>query len=166
MDIKFTPHKDILLLAAACSDGDITIYRPKDIFTTDSWTLEDFSFHANFPVVSIAWSQCIYEPPMLAIGCADRSNSKPPESYLQIWIEVDNKFINSKEVPEKHYCKSITDVAWAPFIGRAFHMLATTSEDKNLSLWKVKTKIKEDGKWSSLKVEFLCKETFITIVFL
>ena len=166
IDIEFAPYKDRLLLAAAFSDGMIRIFRPKEILSTEGWMVDNYSFTLPYEIRCISWSQCIYEPPMLAIGCAKKSTES--EDLLQIWFEKTGEqetiFVNLGVSGIINYKKTITDVAWAPFIGKTFNLLAVASEDKLLTLWKICGKISGKGDCGALNIEMFSIEALSAIV--
>jgi len=52
---------------------------------------------------------------------------------------------------ENSHKNSIIDVEWAPQLGRSFHLIATSSIDKKLIIWKLKineTTCNNDDKFS------------------
>ncbi len=124
--------------------------------------MQDSGFFANSAgVTSVSWNQCIYEPPMLLVGCNDRmvldaspkqpapmEKQGPAEELLQIWW-LNEKLNRCEKVKvslkEMLHARSITDVAWAPHVGRSFHMLASASKDTKIVLWKLTIDFNKEG---------------------
>eukprot|EP00826_Nyctotherus_ovalis_P038379 TRINITY_DN3593_c0_g1_i22.p1 TRINITY_DN3593_c0_g1~~TRINITY_DN3593_c0_g1_i22.p1 ORF type:complete len:146 (+),score=13.55 TRINITY_DN3593_c0_g1_i22:631-1068(+) len=129
----------------------------------------EFSFALPHEIRCISWSQCTCEPPMLAVGCAEKSGEG--EELLQIWLEKSNEqsqlnFISSGVGSVANYKKAITAVAWAPFIGKSYNTLAVASEDQQLTLWKVRGKVSESNDWDALNLETFCSIALNSTVFL
>ena len=166
VDIKFAPHKEKLILAAACSNGVVSIFKPKEIFNVENWIAEFEFLASSFGVTSISWSQCIYEPPMIAVGCY----SKPYSDYeittkasrelnskdiLQIWWsnEKTGKYEISENKFSATHTKTVKDVAWAPFMGRSHHILLSCSIDGKLVFWKVKEILNKEDEWIGISID-------------
>jgi len=124
---------------------------------------------------------------MLAIGCCDKSssdftvpakisgNTSPvaekekilTEEMLQIWWgnEKLGKYEFAGKGSGANHLKTITDVAWAPFIGRSYHILASISQDMKLILWKITNEINKENELEISKMEILKNITIEAIVF-
>jgi hypothetical protein len=69
---------------------------------------------------------------------ADGSGDQQNESLLQIYFKKEDKTgfsLYSNKFNEGHN-STINDVAWAPLMGRSFHMISTCSRD-TIIVWKV-----------------------------
>ena len=113
---------------------------------------------------------------MLAIGCNDKSSLdaslKLPgdkagaEDLFQLWIcnEKGNRFENAKTHSENQHTKSITDVAWAPYVGRSFHMIVSPSKDLKLILWRFCISFSKDGEIEDLNLKHIAMVAFNYVV--
>jgi hypothetical protein len=81
---------------------------------------------------------------MFIVGCVGGGGQQrhhlegENESLLQIYFkknEKSNFTLYSKKFVNGH-TTTINDVAWAPLVGRSFHMIASCSKD-SIMVWKV-----------------------------
>ena len=65
---------------------------------------------------------------LLVGGCGKGANVKvwgySPDRKWEVYAEMGHKQV-------------IHDVAWAPSVGRSYHLLASASKDRALSIWKL-----------------------------
>ena len=68
------------------------------------------------------------------------------EEPIQIWSysAKSDRFEKSFEFGETEHKRSITDVSWAPLVGRDHHIILSASEDKVLTIWKAEIEYDED----------------------
>eukprot|EP00826_Nyctotherus_ovalis_P005596 TRINITY_DN11271_c0_g1_i1.p1 TRINITY_DN11271_c0_g1~~TRINITY_DN11271_c0_g1_i1.p1 ORF type:complete len:170 (-),score=57.40 TRINITY_DN11271_c0_g1_i1:138-647(-) len=163
-------------MAAACSNGTVLVFRPKEVTNVESWAAESEFVASSNGVTAIAWSQCSYQPFMLAVGCCSKPSldlsllEKPieraPEDLLQIWWlnEKTGKYESDAEsIPENHK-ETIKDVAWAPFMGRSYHILLSCSMDCDLTFWKVNIATNKEGEMMGVKVKVMSRVKLEAIV--
>ena len=78
----------------------------------------------------LSWNTSRFDTPMLLVGGCGKGHNVKVWGYnadYRKW-EVYAEF-GHKEV--------IHDVAWAPSVGRSYHLLASASKDRTLSMWKL-----------------------------
>ena len=173
VDIKFGPSKEKLVLVAGCSNGAILIFRPKEIFSVENWVAE-FEFVASTNgITSISWSQCSYEPLMLAIGCCSKPSSDlfviedTHEGLVQIWWINEKAGVCEraiKDIKENHK-ETVNDVAWAPFMARSFHILLSCSIDCSIIFWKINPEINKEGDMVDIHIDIMNKINLELIVY-
>lgn len=65
------------------------------------------------------------------------------ESLVQIYCKADGQSSNytlyAKLFKDGHDA-TVNDVAWAPLMGRSYHMIASCSRDTKVIIWKVITR--------------------------
>eukprot|EP00743_Colponemidia_sp_Colp-15_P001728 GILK01001887.1.p1 GENE.GILK01001887.1~~GILK01001887.1.p1 ORF type:complete len:319 (-),score=44.64 GILK01001887.1:183-1139(-) len=128
-DIKFAPQHLGFKLATCSADGTVRIYEATDVMNLSSWPLmEEFESH-KAGSNAISWNPSRYEPPMVVIGSND--------SVAKVWeySEQYRRWQVSVELVGHDDC--IHDVAWAPNMGRTYHLIATASKDKTVRIWKL-----------------------------
>lgn len=104
----------------------------------------------SFGCSCLSWNPAFDEPQMFVVGCLARPASQAhhqgiehldsEESLLQIYYKKEgatgqNYTLYSNKFKSCH-TTSVNDVAWAPLMGRSFHMIASCSRDA-IIVWKV-----------------------------
>lgn len=127
-DVKFSPKNQGLLLATCSTDGMIRIYEAPDIMNLSQWSLQH-EISCKLPLSCLSWNQSMFRhhAPMIAAGSDDSSSPTQGKVFLfeasenaRRWTKVDT--INSITDP-------VHDVAFAPHVGRSFHVLSVASKD-------------------------------------
>lgn len=129
-DVKFAPRHLGLKIAAASADGFVRIYEATDIFSLTNWTSSESFLVENTSLVErepnsehgltcLSWSDCPFEIPRLAIG----GHSK----RAVVWALKNSKWIEESVLGS--HGDTIHDIAWAPSMGRSYHLIATASRE-------------------------------------
>lgn len=86
---------------------------------------------------SICWNQNIYDPQTLVVGCYYDKEKKNNNELIQIYGYSDTKkeYVLLEKLIE--HTDSITDVQWASQFGRSYHMIASSSKDGKVIIWKI-----------------------------
>uniref|UniRef100_A0A0K8TT61 Putative nuclear pore complex component sc seh1 n=1 Tax=Tabanus bromius TaxID=304241 RepID=A0A0K8TT61_TABBR len=146
-DVKFAPKHLGLLLATASADGVIRIYEAPDIMNLSQWSLQH-EISCKLSLSCLSWNQSMsrLHTPMIAAGSDETSSSSGGKVFLyeysenvRKWAKVDT--INSITEP-------VHDIAFAPNIGRTYHILAVAGKD--VSILHLKP---ESGGGSRLEVQ-------------
>lgn len=127
-DLKFAPKFLGLQLAICSQNGEVRIYECTDIFSSNVWTLVPPELKTNMSSCSsCSWSTCFNLPILLALGC-DESNTNSEK--LAIFEYNENHRTYSKiERSQNPICtEPIRSLAFAPSVGRLFHVLAIASK--------------------------------------
>eukprot|EP01100_Stratorugosa_tubuloviscum_P011009 TRINITY_DN4830_c1_g1_i1.p1 TRINITY_DN4830_c1_g1~~TRINITY_DN4830_c1_g1_i1.p1 ORF type:complete len:310 (-),score=156.25 TRINITY_DN4830_c1_g1_i1:189-1118(-) len=127
-DIKFSPRQFGLKLATSCSDGVVRVYEATDTVNLESWQMEQFDLPKN---KCLSWNPAIVGTSILVIGTDDVKNN------LSIWELNENNRQWSQVQQLVGPQRAITDVSWAPNIGRSFHLIASASKDGSVLIWKL-----------------------------
>lgn len=133
-DIKFSPRHLGLKLATCSADGFVRIYEAIDAMNLSQWPLmEEFQSHTK-GIACLSWNPSPSSTPALVVGSQDGS--------LKVWEYNDTH--RRWQVAENLTSNSepINDVAWAPNMGRSFHLIATASKDQCVRIFK-----SESGSW-------------------
>ena len=75
---------------------------------------------AEHGVTSLSWSDCSFEPPKLVVGGYSK--------LATVWTCDAGKWI--QECTLDPHDGVVHDVAWAPVMGRSYHLIATASREK------------------------------------
>lgn len=142
-DVKFSPRHLGLKVATASADGLIRIYEANDIFSLTYWQIQDsFRVENTVPVspnpqtdssysehglTCLSWNESPFEPPMIAIGGYSRR--------AVVWTQQNSKWI--EECVLGTHADAIHDIAWAPSMGRSYHLIATTSREHTFQVHTV-----------------------------
>jgi nucleoporin SEH1 len=100
-------------------------------------------------VTCISWNPCVYQPPMFVVGANDKSGfeagARPTterqrgDELLMVWMysQKKNSYEPLVKFESEGHSKTITDVAWAPLMGRSYHVIASASKDCRVILWRL-----------------------------
>lgn len=140
-DISFCPRIYGLKLAACTLNGKMKIFEPTDYANNINWNCISSKDVSSVGCSSVSWNPSILDPQTLAVGCYCSPKKDNRKDLIQIFAYVDSKkeYVNLLSFEESHD-DTITDVEWAPQFGRSFHLLATSSLDKSVIIWKLDLK--------------------------
>ena len=147
-DIQFGPKHLDLVLAVSLAGGTIKVFSPSDLLRKEwspKWSFEVSSDNhkEELDVPSLSWNTFPYDSPSMVVGSV---NSK---SAL-IWrTDKDGSNFRNCGVQLSHGA-AVNHVAWAPNLGRSFHLIATASSDGTAKIWSVKAETREENKDSIL----------------
>ncbi|TNV77762.1 hypothetical protein FGO68_gene2251 [Halteria grandinella] len=150
LDIKFAPKHWGLTLAIALADGTIKMQTSKDLSNLTQWSeLCVIKLAQGLPGLGcncLSWNPAFDEPQMFAVGCSITAQQSDPlssvdhrENLLQIYIKeqmAPGFTLYSAKFPIHPHTSTVNDVAWAPLMGRSFHMIASCSKER-VVVWKV-----------------------------
>ncbi|KAI8918541.1 WD40-repeat-containing domain protein [Powellomyces hirtus] len=146
-DLEFAPTHLGLKLATTAADGILRIYEAMDVVQLGQWTLMDeieiFSGGQPPPDASttttsgvvitshycLSWCPSRFQPQMLLVGCGKENVAK---IFRQ---DTHGKWHPSEQIP--FHTDLVTDVAWAPNMGRAYQLLATACKDGRVRIFKL-----------------------------
>ena len=146
--VAFAPRHLGLRLASGSADGVVRIYEALDTMNLNHWKLEaevgdgaddheggQASSNENLGVTALSWCTGRFEPESLAVGLSSGRVSIYRYSAAQrAWLEAIRLpgHATSDGVP-----RGVLDVAWAPNIGRSYHLIATCGKDNRLKVHRV-----------------------------
>eukprot|EP01130_Rhizamoeba_saxonica_P009652 TRINITY_DN3936_c0_g1_i1.p1 TRINITY_DN3936_c0_g1~~TRINITY_DN3936_c0_g1_i1.p1 ORF type:complete len:309 (-),score=71.24 TRINITY_DN3936_c0_g1_i1:1586-2512(-) len=132
LDIEFAPRHLGLKLSTCSMDGYVRIYNSIDMANLQQWPLSgSFEVERYGGVKCLSWNTSPFEDSAkIVVGTTN-------ECTIQIWeyIESQNRWTIVKKLIGHE--GPIRDVAWAPHIGRSYHVIASSSEDKTIKIWNV-----------------------------
>jgi nucleoporin SEH1 len=128
------------------ADGQVEIMSPSDtlrrewlqrhIFGADQ--SKDANPDRRMVSASLSWNRYPYDHRSMIVAHGETA---------QIW-RMDRERRKWKQAvlttPISH-ARVINHVAWAPNMGRSYHLVATASSDGTVKLWSVKSQVKEAG---------------------
>ena len=145
VDCEFAPAHLGLLLATLGLDGKLRVYESRDLMNLSHWGLQD-DFHTaeaaalTGPVqcAALSWNPSPFDPPMLAVACnssvklfeSERGAAQLKWRPLMAWTDSDD---------------AINDVAWAPNIGRSYHLIASAGKDGAVRVYTLRWEEKAAG---------------------
>lgn len=131
--LEFAPKHCGLMLAVGTGDGMIRLFRPSADKT--NWVVNE-SFRnmmesSMFDVSSLSWNSFPYDHPSMVVGsiqgkCASVWTYRPEHKQWNLAGTL-------------HSAGPVNHVAWAPNLGRSFHLIATASSDGTAKIWSVKS---------------------------
>ncbi|KAL7528963.1 hypothetical protein ACHAXR_002721 [Thalassiosira sp. AJA248-18] len=157
--VEFAPRHLGLRLASGSADGVVRIYEALDTMNLNHWKLEaeieednqdgnqghqrmssnhvqDISSNENMGVSSLSWCAGRFEPATLVVGFSSgRVSIYRYNDGKRSWLEAIRlpSHTTSNGVP-----RGVLDVAWAPNVGRSYHLIATCGKDNQLKVHRVK----------------------------
>lgn len=154
LSVKFAPSHLGLKLATCSNDGMVRIYEALDITNLSQWQITD-QFEVNEGdskgTTCIAWNSSPFDAATIAVG----TQSSSPQIWqyndkLRKWelMAVLGRDSGSKDA--SGHKDSIHDIAWAPNLGRSYHLVATASKDRTAKIWQLEANTK--GKWNVKEV--------------
>jgi len=110
----------------------VRIFESNDVMNLSSWPMvEEFSASKK-NCYCLSWNPSSFDPPMLAVGSQDNVRIWENHPKLQKWQPVADLEGAGGHDDEVH------DVAWAPNMGRTYHLIATACKDQHVRIWKLK----------------------------
>ncbi|XP_039425496.1 centrosomal protein of 192 kDa [Corvus cornix cornix] len=127
-DVKFAPKHMGLMLATCSADGVVRIYEAPDVMNLSQWSLQhEISCKLSCSCISWNPSSSRAHSPMIAVGSDDNS----PNILAKVQIYEYNE--NTRKYAKAEALMTVTDpvhdIAFAPNLGRSFHILAVATKD-------------------------------------
>nr|XP_028593242.1 nucleoporin SEH1 isoform X2 [Podarcis muralis] len=127
-DVKFAPKHMGLMLATCSADGVVRIYEAPDVMNLSQWSLQhEISCKLSCSCISWNPSSSRAHAPMIAVGSDDSS----PNVLAKVQIYEYNE--NTRKYAKAETLMTVTDpvhdIAFAPNLGRSFHILAVATKD-------------------------------------
>lgn len=136
-DLKFSPHSQGRLRLATCSvDGRVRVFEPSEEAKLTNWEEHKSSFQADDKdVLAVDWNP-EYSPASSSAGNSDEKTEWTPAGMLavasqhSVWIweeQTAGDWTRAFEI--RGHGDTVLDVAWAPHMGRSYHLIATACKD-------------------------------------
>ncbi|TSV28438.1 Nucleoporin SEH1 [Bagarius yarrelli] len=127
-DVKFAPKHMGLVLATCSADGVVRIYEAPDVMNLSQWSLQhEISCKLSCSCISWNPSSSRTHSPMIAVGSDD--NNVTYTGKVQIYEYNENTRKYSKAETLMTVTDPVHDLAFAPNLGRSFHVLAIATKD-------------------------------------
>jgi len=128
-DVKFAPRNMGLMLATCSADGIVRIYEATDVMNLSEWSLQH-EIPCKIPLSCISWnvSMARFHPPMLAVGSDDAQHPSNHKVFVFEYHEASRRWLKV----DSHGCATtepVHDIAFAPNLGRSYHVLAIASKE-------------------------------------
>ncbi|RKP07427.1 WD40-repeat-containing domain protein [Thamnocephalis sphaerospora] len=135
-DIEFAPHHHGLWMATCAADGTVRIYEAMEVVNLSHWTLtEEFEVsvggagkeaEGNY---CLSWCPSKFQQPQLAVGCGRDHTCKIFRMDQHGKWQAREELFGHEGV--------VHDVAWAPNVGRSYHLIATACKDHRVRIFKL-----------------------------
>lgn len=130
-DVKFGPKHLGLILATCSADGTVRIYEAQDVMNLSQWSPRD-EIHVKLPCSCISWNPSVsrLHNPMIAVGSDEASGTGAPQGgrvKVYEYGEVSRRWQLVETFTS--ITEPVHDIAFAPNIGRSYHVLAVAGRD-------------------------------------
>ncbi|CAG9136439.1 unnamed protein product [Plutella xylostella] len=139
-DVKFGPKHLGLLLVTCSADGIIRIYEAPDVMNLAQWTLQH-EIPTKVSISCLSWNPSLsrVNPPMLAMGSDEPAAAAAGAGaggaggegagkvVIFEYTENARRWTRTLELLEVQ--EPVNDIAFAPNLGRSFHLLAVATKD-------------------------------------
>ncbi|XP_045452680.1 nucleoporin SEH1 [Melitaea cinxia] len=140
-DVKFGPKHLGLLLVTCSADGIIRIYEAPDVMNLAQWTLQH-EIPTKVSISCLSWNPSLSRsnsnPPMLAVGSDEPNNVNATGTQSDKVANNEKVFIYEYSESSRRWTRTeclssvvepVNDLAFAPNLGRSFHLLAVATKD-------------------------------------
>ncbi|XP_056598184.1 nucleoporin SEH1 isoform X3 [Triplophysa dalaica] len=127
-DVKFAPKHMGLMLTTCSADGVVRIYEAPDVMNLSQWSLQhEISCKLSCSCISWNPSSSRAHPPMIAVGSDDSNVTFGGKVQIYEYNENTRKYAKAETLVT--VTDLVHDVAFAPNLGRSFHVLAIATKD-------------------------------------
>ncbi|XP_067402161.1 centrosomal protein of 192 kDa [Emydura macquarii macquarii] len=156
-DVKFAPKHMGLMLATCSADGVVRIYEAPDVMNLSQWSLQhEISCKLSCSCISWNPSSSRAHSPMIAVGSDDNS----PNILAKVQIYEYNE--NTRKYAKAETLMTVTDpvhdIAFAPNLGRSFHILAVATKDVRIfTLKPVRKELTSSGGLTKFEIQIVAQ---------
>ncbi|XP_041984563.1 nucleoporin SEH1 [Aricia agestis] len=136
-DVKFGPKHLGLLVVTCSADGIIRIYEAPDVMNLAQWTLQH-EIPTKVSISCISWNPSLSRmnsnPPMLAVGSDEPNTTNTSQDktcngkvFIYEYSEASRRWTRTDCLSS--VLEPVNDLAFAPNLGRSFHLLAVATKD-------------------------------------
>uniref|UniRef100_H3AFD6 SEH1 like nucleoporin n=1 Tax=Latimeria chalumnae TaxID=7897 RepID=H3AFD6_LATCH len=127
-DVKFAPKLMGLMLATCSADGVVRIYEAPDVMNLSQWSLQhEISCKLSCSCISWNPSSSRAHSAMIAVGSDDNSSNVAGKVQIYEYNENTRKYAKAETLVT--VTDPVHDIAFAPNLGRSFHILAVATRD-------------------------------------
>ncbi|XP_072168675.1 nucleoporin SEH1-like [Diadema setosum] len=146
-DVKFAPRHLGLQLATCSADGIVRIYEAPEVTNLATFNLQE-EIHTKLNCSCLSWNPSRVHPPMIAVGSDSSDPSGGGKVQIYEYKESERKWLKIETL--NVITQAVHDLAFAPNLGRSYHMLAiATREIRIMTL----TPIRRDQSVGSTRFE-------------
>jgi len=122
-DVKFAPKCLGLVLATCAADGFVRIYEAPDVMNLTQWSLQ-YEIPVKISCSCIAWNPTYprHFAPMLAVGSDDSTTTDCSKVMIYEFSEALRRWTKIEGLLED-IVEPVNDIAFAPNLGRSYHMI-------------------------------------------
>lgn len=132
-DIKFGPRHLGLMLATASAQGIVRVYEAPDIMDLGRWTLSHEITVSRHRCSCLSWSGSRFHAPLIAAASDDPAASGPRVTLYE-YNDTVRKWFKVEGLTD--VTEPVSDVSFAPSVGRSYHLLAVAG--RNLQIFSLK----------------------------
>ncbi|XP_010878661.1 nucleoporin SEH1 isoform X1 [Esox lucius] len=149
-DVKFAPKYMGLMLTTCSADGVVRIYEAPDVMNLSQWSLQH-EISGKLSCSCISWnpSSSRAHPPMIAVGSDDSNVTYGGKVQIYEYNENTRKYAKAETLMT--VTDAVHDIAFAPNLGRSFHVLAIATKD--VRIFKLVPLRKESSSTGPTKLE-------------
>ncbi|XP_027290243.1 nucleoporin SEH1-like [Cricetulus griseus] len=156
-DVKFAPKHMGLMLVTCSADGIVRIYEAPDVMNLNQWFLEH-EISCKLSCSCISWNTSVSRAhsPMIAVG----SNDNSPKAMAKVQIFEYNENIRKYAEAETLITATdpVHDIAFAPNLGRSFHILAIATKDVRIfTLKPVRKELTSSGGPTKFEIHMVAR---------
>ncbi|XP_073535090.1 nucleoporin SEH1 isoform X2 [Phyllobates terribilis] len=134
-DVKFAPKHIGLMLATCSADGVVRIYEAPDVMNLSQWSLQhEISCKLSCSCISWNPSSSRAHSPTIAVGSDDSSPNIMGKVQIYEYNENTRKYVKAETFMT--VTDPVHDIAFAPNLGRSYHILAVASKDVRIFTMK------------------------------
>ena len=153
--LEFGPKHLGLRLAVSTGDGKVRIYSPTDALRKEWMVRHTFNVSsgdtsessvtgggggaggmdvADYSTLTscLSWNTFSFDAPSMVVGSGKTAFFWKMDREKKRWRQIG-------QLPPQSHNAVVNHVAWAPNMGRSFHMIATASSDGTAKIWKLET---------------------------
>lgn len=142
-DVQFAPKHLGLELAVSLNNGKVSVITSSDQLRRNWSVTNEFSFElpeeeyaseddASLDASCLSWNSFPYDPPSMVVG-----SLKGQAAVIFRADHERNRYHQVTHIPMTH-ASGVNHVAWAPNLGRSFHLIATASSDGTAKIWNIR----------------------------
>ena len=154
--LGFAPRHLGLQLAAGSADGVCRVYEAVDLMNVSQWPLQGAFGGGGEGVTCLSWCTGRFEPATIVLGGHGFLSVWRYSSHQKAWqayLQLDSA---GQGGPPPH----MLDVAWAPNVGRRFHLVAAAQSGGPLKVYRLSRHLpgspgaeEKDGEWPDVDVK-------------
>ncbi|KAL0961686.1 hypothetical protein UPYG_G00330410 [Umbra pygmaea] len=127
-DVKFAPKHMGLILTTCSADGVVRIYEALDVMNISQWSMQqEISCKPSCSCISWNPSSSRAHAPMIAVGSDASSAAYSGRVHIYEYSEHTRKYTKAETLMT--VTDPVRDLAFAPNLGRSFHLLAVATND-------------------------------------